>query len=58
MLNIKKTSIRQSLAEISFHMAMFVFLPLFFVKTGGPPLENLIMSHMHVLMRFKNECST
>lgn len=56
MLNVKKTSIRQSLAEISFHTAMFVFLPL--QKTGGPPLENFIMSHMYVLMQFENGCST
>lgn len=57
MLNIKKTSIRQSLAEISFHMAVCVPSTVF-LKTGGPPLENFIMSRVHVLMRFKNECST
>lgn len=42
MLNVKETSIRQSLAESSFHTATFMFLPLLFLKLVAPLLRILL----------------
>lgn len=42
MLNAEETSIGQSLAEISFHTALFVFFPPLFLKLVGLLLRILL----------------
>jgi len=52
MLNAEETSIRQNLAEISFHTALFVFSPLLFLKLVGLLLR-ILLSHMYTLVSLK-----